>query len=97
MKLHGFPIIVCGLLGGCAIPLRVPSTGSGGLNELLRTASGYVIEAGKQAAATVELGKMGLEKGKETLEDLQKRAQEIQQGMDSIKKGKEQIQEGLAQ
>ena len=88
---------LCGLLVGCAVPLRVPSTGSGSLSGLLRTASGYMIEAGKQAAATVELGKMGIEKGKETLEDLQKRAGQIQEGMESVKKGKEQIQEGLAQ
>lgn len=83
------------MLGGCSIPEN-PLTGSGSVREILHTASGYVMEAGKQAAATIELGKLGLQKGKETVEEIQKRADQVQQGIESVKNGKELIEQGLA-
>ena len=70
-------------------------TSSGSLHGLLQTASGYILEASKQAAATIELGKMGVEKAKETAEDLKRRAEEVKEGIEEVKKGKELIEKGL--
>lgn len=81
-------------LSGCSISTN-PLTGSGAVHDVLRTASGYVLEAGKQAAATIEYGKMGMQKGKETVEELKKRANQVQQGIEAVKEGKELIQNGL--
>lgn len=81
-------------LSGCSIPTN-PLTGSGAVRDILRTASGYVLEAGKQAAATIEYGKMGMQKGKETVEELKKRANQVQQGIEAVKEGKELIEKGI--
>ncbi len=86
--------IALSFLTGCSLPQEIPGTGSGAVKDLLRTASGYVIEGARQAAATIELGKMGVEKAKETAADLQKRAGELQQGVQTVKKGIENVKEG---
>src|SRR5438093_1009226 len=82
------------LLSGCAIPQN-PLTGSGSVRDLLRAASGVVIEGGKQAAATIELGKMGIQKGMETVTDVQKRIDQVQKGIQTVKDGKEMIEKGI--
>ena len=82
-------------LTGCDF-LRNPVTGSGSVRDVLHTATGYVLEASKQAAATMELGKMGLEKAKETVEDLQKRTEQVKRGIEAVREGKQMIEEGLA-
>ncbi|NOS68197.1 MAG: hypothetical protein HOO67_07635 [Candidatus Peribacteraceae bacterium] len=84
------------LVAGCSLSVDLPLTGSGSVRDVLHTASGYVMEAGKQAAATIEFGKRGIQKGKETVEELQKRADQVQKGIESVKKGKELIEKGLA-
>ncbi|MBI2636489.1 hypothetical protein HYW84_04165 [Candidatus Peregrinibacteria bacterium] len=81
-------------LSGCSVSTN-PLTGSGAVRDILRTASGYVLEAGKQAAAAVEYGKMEMQKGKETVEEMKKRAYQVQQGIEAVKEGKELIQKGL--
>ncbi len=82
------------LLSGCTVPEN-SLTGSGSVRDLLHTASGYVMEAGKQAAATIEYGKMGLEKGKEAFGEIQKRAGQVKKGIEAVKEGKELIEKGL--
>jgi len=74
--------------------LRV-SYGNDIANLDFHTASGYVMEAGKQAAATIEYGKMGLEKGKEAFGEIQKRAGQVKKGIEAVKEGKELIEKGL--
>ncbi len=83
------------MLTGCSVPQN-PVTGSGSVRDLMHTASGYVLEAGKQAEAAIEYGKMGIQKGKETVEEIQKRADQVQQGIQAVKDGKELIEKGLA-
>ena len=83
-------------VAGCSLPAN-PVTGSGSVRDLLHTASGYVLEVSKQAAAIIELGKRGMERGQETVEDAQRRAALLKEGMESVKKGKELIEQGLAQ
>ena len=81
-------------LSGCSLVGSLPITNSGSLSNLLHTASGYVIEAGKQAAATIELGKMGIEKAKETAGDLQDRADQLQKGVTTVQQGIESVKQG---
>lgn len=81
------------LVAGCSMPVN-PLTGSGSIRDLLHTASGFVIEGTKQAAATIELGKIGVEKAKSAAGDFQQRAGELQQGVQTVKKGMENVKEG---
>ena len=78
----------------CSLPTN-PLTGSGSIRGLIHTATGFVIEASKQAAATIELGKMGVHKATETVGDLTNRVDQVGQGIDSIKKGKDMIEKAV--
>lgn len=91
-------IVSCGLgvfLTGCSLPADLPLSGSGSVRDLLHTASGYVIEGTKQAAATIELGKMGYEKAKSAAGDVQERVENVQKGIESVKEGREMIEKGI--
>ena len=83
------------MLTACSIS-DVPLAGSGSVRNLIHTASGFVIEGTKQAAATIELGKMGVEKAKSAVSDVQQRVENVQKGIESVKEGKESIEKGLA-
>ncbi len=82
-------------LSGCSLPAN-PLTGTGSLRDVIHTASGIVIEVGKQTAATIELGKMGIEKAKETAQDVQERVESVQEGIDKLKQGKEMMEKAMA-
>lgn len=82
-------------MAGCSFPADIPLSGSGSVRDLLHTASGYVMEAGKQAAATIEFGKIGIQKGKETFEDLQERAGQVEKGIKNLKEGKELLEQSI--
>lgn len=94
LGLAGIPFM---LVTGCTFNEVIPTTGSGSIRDVLRTASGYVLEASRQAAATIELGKMGVEKAKETVGDLQHRVNQVQKGMETVKEGKELIKNAVAE
>ncbi len=85
--------IICLMVTGCSSSIGQLS-GSGSVRNFIRSGSGYVNEAATQAAATIELGKMGYEKAKETAEDLQKRADQFQQGVSTVKQGMDAVKEG---
>ncbi len=88
-------ILAALLLAGCSLSGELPLTGSGSLRDAVHTATGFLLEAGRQASATIELGKMGVQKGKETIEEVQKRADQVQKGMEYIKEGKELLEKGM--
>ena len=90
-----FPLILTIFVAGCSLPAN-PVTGSGSVRDLLHTASGYVLEVGKQAAAIIELGKRGMERGQETVEDAQRRAALLKEGIESVQRGKEFIKKAVA-
>ena len=94
-KTRGCAAVLLLVLSGCSIP-ATPLTGSGSVRDLLKSASGIVIEVSNQAAATIELGKIGVQKGMETVEDIQKRADQMQKGIQAVKDGKELIEKAVA-
>lgn len=70
-------------------------TGSGSLRDLVHTATGALQEVGKQAAATIELGKMGVEKAKETYDSAMSRGALLQQGVEEMQSGRKKIEDAL--
>lgn len=72
------------------------STGSGSLRDYVHTATGAITEAGKQAAATIELGKLGVDKAKSAYGATMSRKAELQEGIEKITEGKEQVEKALA-
>lgn len=94
MKLRLFTAAI--VLSGCTVHIPLPKTGSGTIRDAIHTATGFVLEVSKQAAATIDMGKMGVKKAQETVDDLKKRADQIQKGIETMKEGKELIEKGLA-
>lgn len=96
MKRRLFPLAVAlsVLVSGCRVPKNT-LTGSGSIRDILRTASGYVLEAGKQAAATIEFGRIGVEQAKEAAQEIKRRAENVKQGIQTVQEGKELIEKGI--
>ena len=88
-------LILCIFLSACSVPAN-PITGSGSIRDIIHTASGYVLEVSKQAAATIELGKMGIEKAKETVGDVKTRVDQVQKGVGAVKQGIQAVKDGKA-
>ena len=88
-------LIASVFLSSCESVPFIPQTGTGSLRDFIHTATGALDEAGKQATAAIELGKMGVDKAKQTYDSTMSRGALFQEGVKEIQSGKEKVQEAI--
>ena len=65
------------------------------VSHAVRTGSGLLKDLPAQAAATIELGKMGLQKAQSATKDVKQKVDEVKEGIETVQKGKAMIEEGM--